>query len=124
MTPTSSLDYQTVARTNEARCALWHPGFPDDTEWSLADWSNAVAGEVGELCNVVKKIRRHEGGFRDVNLLDLQVLRMMAGNEMADVILYTDLLATKMRLNLSYFVAHKFNEKSIEQGFPQRLVLP
>ena len=27
-------------------------------DWKLSQWSNAVAGEVGELCNIVKKVER------------------------------------------------------------------
>lgn len=71
------------------------------TEWSLADWSNALAGEVGELCNVVKKIRRGD----EVDVKD-------AGKELADIVIYADLVASRLGLDLSECVKSKFNEVS------------
>ena len=33
-----------------------HPNGVND--WRLSQWSNALAGEVGESCNIIKKIER------------------------------------------------------------------
>lgn len=49
-----------LSATNGRRCERWHgAGWkgPDDA-WTIADWSNAMAGEAGEAANVVKKLRR------------------------------------------------------------------
>jgi NTP pyrophosphatase (non-canonical NTP hydrolase) len=70
-------------------------------EWNLADWSNALAGETGELCNIVKKIRRGD----DIDVKD-------AGKELADIVIYADLLATQLGLDLSECIVQKFNEVS------------
>lgn len=50
----SKLTFDDLRQANIDRQMYW-----GGTEnWTLADWSNAVAGEVGEACNVVKKLRR------------------------------------------------------------------
>ena len=49
-----------IRKVNRERVGRWHG--PDD-DWTLGDWSNATAGEMGELWNVVKKIRRVQSGF-------------------------------------------------------------
>jgi hypothetical protein len=121
----TSLRFDEVQRTNSERCALWHPGFPNDP-WNLADWSNAVCGEAGELANVIKKIRRIEGGAETVGEKDRDALTVDALYEAADVLLYLDLLVTRLDgpYSLEQAVARKFNQKSHEQGFPQRLNVP
>jgi hypothetical protein len=120
-----SLTYQQVNEVNKERCALWHPGFPNDP-WNLADWSNAVCGEAGELANVIKKIRRIEGGASTVGEKGRDELTVDALYEAADVALYLDLLVTRLDgpYSLEQAIARKFNQKSHEQGFPQRLIVP
>ena len=54
-------DFQQMREQNVSRLARWH----GETEWSLADWSNAMCGEAGEAANVVKKIRRIETSLTD-----------------------------------------------------------
>lgn len=71
------------------------------TEWSLADWSNALAGETGELCNIIKKIRRGD----DIDVKE-------AGKELADIVIYADLIASQLGLDLSECIVQKFNEVS------------
>jgi NTP pyrophosphatase (non-canonical NTP hydrolase) len=117
----SELTFAQVSEVNRSRCLRWHPGFPDDEDWSLADWSNAMAGEAGEACNVVKKIRRHQCGL--IGQLDppLIELRIALAEELADVFLYLDLLASKAGIDLPTIIRAKFNEVSERQGFPERL---
>jgi NTP pyrophosphatase (non-canonical NTP hydrolase) len=116
-----SLTFDEVSAMNRARAQRWHPGYPDDEGWSIADWSNAMAGEAGEACNVVKKIRRHECGLRGQLDPPLVELRIGLAEELADVYLYLDLLATKAGINLPAIIRAKFNEVSERQGFPERL---
>jgi len=80
------------------------------TDWSLPEWGNAVAGEVGEMCNVIKKI--HRGDF---------VGRPGHGNhllqqEMADVIIYLDLIASREGIDLQQAIIDKFNVVSHRIG--------
>jgi NTP pyrophosphatase (non-canonical NTP hydrolase) len=115
------LTFAEVSEVNAARAKRWHPGFPDDDEWTFADWSNALCGEAGELANIVKKVRRYECGLKgelDPSLPDLMV---MLAAEVADVFLYLDLLASKAGIDIARVIVAKFNAVSVLQGFPERL---
>jgi NTP pyrophosphatase (non-canonical NTP hydrolase) len=80
---------------------------------SPTDWACAVAGETGELCNLIKKLHRgdkidkHTG--REINA-------ELIGSEAADIVIYLDLLAQKIGFDLSTAIVNKFNEKSEEIG--------
>lgn len=118
----ASLTFDQLTRTNRARCARWHPGFPDDETWTGSDWSNAMCGEVGEAANVVKKLRRTETGTAPgPDDPDRATLLVDLGKELADAIIYADLLATFYGIDLPAAVIAKFNAVSIRQGFPERL---
>lgn len=100
---------------NQARQRQWDPEELLDKLY----FSNALAGEAGEVCNVVKKMIREEHkltGSRAV-VSDLAF-------ELADVIIYADLLAAKCGIDLEEAVASKFNRVSISYDFLQRLTLP
>ena len=115
------LTFAQVSEVNASRARRWHPGFPADEDWSIADWSNAMAGEAGEACNVVKKIRRYECGLRGLLDPPITELARSLGNELADVFLYLDLLATRAGIDLPAAIRAKFNEVSERQDFPERL---
>ncbi|MEM6750743.1 MAG: hypothetical protein AAF612_09760 [Planctomycetota bacterium] len=74
-------------------------------EWSPTDWACAMAGEAGETCNLVKKLRRGE-----------PVAPHEIGKELADVVIYADLLAARLGLDLGRCVVEKFNEVSRRTG--------
>lgn len=119
--PTEPLTLDEFSAANATRAARWHPGFPDDDTWNLADWSNAMCGEAGEAANIVKKIRRYEDGLRGESDPTLDELREMLAEELADIITYADLLATKADIDLPWALVLKFNSVSRRQGFPDRL---
>lgn len=116
-----ALTFDQVTTINRARASRWHPGFPNDDTWSIADWSNAMCGEAGEAANVVKKIRRYESGLQGVGDPSEDDLRSMLAHELADVYLYLDLVASKVGIDLPAAVVEKFNIVSERQGFPERL---
>ena len=105
---------------NRQRCDRWHPP-GDGDDWTLGDWGNALAGEVGELCNVVKKLRRHQSGASQAyNTPPLQALQDHLMVEVADVLLYLDLLCWKAGVEpklLREVVRAKFNTVSEAQGW-------
>ena len=72
--------------------------------WSLAEWSNAVAGECGETCNITKKIRRGDKSLKKE--------RKELAKEIADIVVYCDLLAAAAGIDLEKAVIEKFNEVS------------
>ena len=92
------LRFYDLKKTNTERC---EKHFHAINDWSLTDWACAVAGEVGEMCNMIKKLKRGEN--IDINEI---------GKEIADVVIYSDLLATRLGLSLSKLVTDKFNEVS------------
>lgn len=112
--------FQYFSATNKSRALLWHKGGLE--EWSNNDWATAVTGELGELCNVLKKMRRVEMGINSNNNEEMEKLRQMAADEIADTFTYLDLLAQRMGFDLYEIVADKFNRISEREGFPHRLI--
>jgi NTP pyrophosphatase (non-canonical NTP hydrolase) len=111
---------------NEERCRTWHPGFPTNDSgsvhhWNAADWSNAMAGEAGEACNVVKKIRRLETGSNRHNDGTMQQLVSELGLEIADTITYAFLLATYFGIDVESMMRAKFNFVSEREQLPHRI---
>lgn len=119
----SELTFGDVHAANFERCRRWHPGFPDDEDWSLADWCLAMVGEAGEAANVVKKIHRAKYGLRGRLDPPMQELIEALAEELADVFLYLDLLACKARIDLPAAIVAKFNAVSERQDFPERLAI-
>jgi NTP pyrophosphatase (non-canonical NTP hydrolase) len=119
--PPAPLTFATVSRANRLRCERWHPGFPNDKIWNGGDWGNALAGETGEACNIVKKLRRLEAGYPDRDHKESADRLADLANEIADVYLYLDLLAQYYGLSVEACLPPKFNAVSLRQGFPERL---
>jgi NTP pyrophosphatase (non-canonical NTP hydrolase) len=115
----NGLNFETLRAVNVTRCQRWHP--PESTPWNAADWSNATCGEAGEMANVIKKIRRHETGAVNAGDPSLEQLKAMAAEEMADVVIYVDLLANYLKVDLADAIKAKFNKVSVKYGFPERL---
>lgn len=103
-----SLSFRELREANAERCVdVFHP----IEEWSETDWACAMAGEAGEACNLVKKRRRGE---------DVPV--SIVAKELADAVIYADLLAERMGIDLGQAVRQKFNEVSRRKG--SRIFLP
>jgi NTP pyrophosphatase (non-canonical NTP hydrolase) len=103
-----SLDLLTLRKANVERCVTAFKHNLDD--WSEMEWGCAAAGEMGELCNLLKKRRRGE---------DIPLKAVM--DEIADVIIYLDLLSAKLGVHLSGPIREKFNETSEHRGSNIRL---
>lgn len=96
----SQLSFKELRAINVERCnSSFFPPDSKDGPW----WGNAMAGECGEACNVVKKIDRD--GLTPERVTAL-------GKELADLITYADLLAARLGIDLGQAVALKFNEVS------------
>jgi NTP pyrophosphatase (non-canonical NTP hydrolase) len=111
-----TLTFDDLRAANQARQDYWG----GSENWTLADWSNALAGEVGEACNVVKKIRRPQLGTIG-NSSDVPVYYKQLESEIGDVLIYLDLLANAAGLSLAECVSRAFNEKSEKLNMPVRL---
>ncbi len=83
--------------------------------WSPMEWGCALAGEVGELCNKLKRLDE-PGGKSTTTITEV-------GDEIADVLIYLDLLAARLRINLDAVTVHKFNAVSDRIGSTIKLNL-
>lgn len=110
MASENSLDFNDLRRANVSRCEeVFHPL----GEWSPTDWATAMAGECGEACNEVKKLRRLDGAdFVHDTAEKREELHEKIGKELADLVIYADLLAARLGINLASCVIEKFNEVS------------
>lgn len=106
------LTFHRFQRTNAKRS---RKVFPQCKEWSLAEWSNALAGEAGEVCNLTKKMARDDGTRNRKK--DLEEL----GKEIADVVCYASLLASACGFDLEDITIQKFNEVSKRKDSKIRL---
>jgi|GEM_PF-2028166 NTP pyrophosphatase (non-canonical NTP hydrolase) len=104
--------FTNLRAANVARQLEWDAG----NQLSLTYRANELAGEVGEACNVAKKIERERLGIRGsrATISDL-------GDELADVIICADLVAMGEGIDLESAVARKFNATSEKVGLRTRL---
>lgn len=98
-----------LPRFRNKKGEIAHPS-PDGSDWSLNDWATAVTGELGELANLLKKVRRGD--------VSLDEAREEIGKELADVQIYLDILAFRCGVDLGQATVDKFNEVSrrVEAG--------
>lgn len=101
------LTFAELSRTNLARC---NESFRTIDAWTPLEWGGALAGETGELCNFLKKMRRGE-----------KIKKKKVAHELADVIAYADLLASALNIDLEAAVREKFNLVSKKKKSKYRL---
>lgn len=98
------LTFSEIRRANVVRNPM---AFPQCNDWNPADWCTALAGEVGEFANIIKKIRR-DGPTPE--------LRAALKKEAADVFAYLDLACAQQEIDLGEAIVDKFNEVSAKRG--------
>jgi NTP pyrophosphatase (non-canonical NTP hydrolase) len=76
----------------------------------------AVAGEVGEAANIVKKLNRVRDGIPG-NAETPEQLRSMLADEIADAAIYLDLLAQSLGFDLETIREVKFAKTSAKIGY-------
>lgn len=80
----------------------------DTSNWTPAEWLEALVGELGEYANFRKKFRRGD--------LSEQDFHIEACKELADVQIYLALLADSVGVDLGRATVAKFNEVSERIG--------
>ena len=117
---TDGLTFNALRGANKARLPQFKnsKGEPahekeDGSDWSLAEWMNAVAGELGEAANIIKKVRRGD--------LTLEEARPMLAEEFADIVTYLDITAMQAGVDLGKATQEKFNKVSKRVGSSVRL---
>ena len=116
------MDFKEFSRINLARCEV---GFRHNlNDWNAAEWTNAIAREAGEACNLSKKIIRIRdnlaGNIKPENK-DIGNLKARLVAELADVIIYTDLAIQALGYSTSEIVPDTFNRKSEKLGLVHRI---
>ena len=86
---------------------------PDGSDWSNAEWLQAVVGELGEFANLAKKVRR--GDVPDDPDAQRRMQEALA-DELADVAIYLDILAYRTGVNLGEAIMNKWNRTSRKVG--------
>ena len=117
---TTSLTFEQLREANVARLAhfknrhgaLAH-AHPTGSDWTPAQWLQAVVGELGEYANLRKKVERGD--------YTLEEALPSLADELADVVIYLDLLAYQMNIDLGQAVHDKWNRKSEQIGYGERL---
>lgn len=93
---------------NLERAKEWDPNNLLDSSF----FGNELGGEVGEAQNVIKKLERER--------LDIKGSRDTVehlAEELADVIIVIDIIASRYNIDLESSVKAKFNATSIKLGF-------
>lgn len=103
--PSYDLTFSQFQERNARRC---REAFDKDLH-DVPFFAVAIAGEAGEMCNVIKKVMR--GDF------PLESVREEVLAELADVITYCDLMITKLGADTDTVIMKKFNEVSKRRNY-------
>lgn len=96
-------------------------GFKCYDNQPLTYWTTALAGEVGELCNMIKKMQRVERGGIDggSSYTAKDITKEMLKEEIGGIAIYLDLLASLLDISLEEAIIDTFNSKSTKYQFRQ-----
>lgn len=97
---------------NQMRDAEWDP----EHKINLAFRALELGGENGEALNKIKKLVREQLGIRGSRTNENEI-----ADELADIIISTDLLAMSLNIDLWKYVVSKFNSTSEQNGLNTRM---
>jgi NTP pyrophosphatase (non-canonical NTP hydrolase) len=112
MSERENMSLKNLRCANECRQREWDP----NDSITLAYRGNELAGEVGEACNIIKKLERKRLGIRGTNATWEQL-----AEELADVVICVDLIAMQAGIDLDAAVRAKFNATSDKYGLKTRV---
>jgi NTP pyrophosphatase (non-canonical NTP hydrolase) len=110
-----TVTYSTLREAIDARMEEWDG--QANAELPLTYFSNEMAGECGEACNIVKKLEREAYGMDGT-----RATKDDLASELADVIITTYRLAAKLGINLDEATENKFNWTSVKMNMNTRYV--
>jgi NTP pyrophosphatase (non-canonical NTP hydrolase) len=81
----------------------------------------AVTGEIGEAANIVKKLNRYRDGIpgNDSRTESLEQLRQNLAYELADAVIYLDLMIQALGLDPETIREEKFQITSKKRGYKE-----
>lgn len=132
-----NLTFNQLRAANAARLPLFknkhgdqsHPGavvsefgIANDS-WTPSDWVTALVGELGELANLIKKVRRGDFDMESIVVENgkTMTMRQWIAKELADTQCYLDLLSASLGVDLGQATVDKFNEISDRIGVDVKL---
>jgi NTP pyrophosphatase (non-canonical NTP hydrolase) len=93
-------------------------------QWTESDWAVAGAGEMGEVCDGIKKLNRMRMGVHSNNVRS-QVseadMKKHILKEIGDTVTYLDLLAQRMGSDVESCLRAAFNSVSQREGLEERI---
>ncbi|KAB2684920.1 MazG-like family protein [Brucella tritici] len=110
------MNMTSLRAANVARDQEWNTG---SERLSLTFRATELAGEVGEACNVIKKLERER-----IGLVGSRDTKEHLAQELADIVICTDLVAMDADIDLDAAIAAKFNATSEKNGLSTRLSKP
>ena len=84
--------------------------------WSMSDWITALAGELGEAANIVKKLNRVRDGIPGNQESSYELHRQLR-DELADTYIYLDLVIQAAGFDVEEIVESKFKQTSLKIGY-------
>lgn len=114
---TDELTFRTLRQGNLKRLPMFRDAQgrtchskEDGSDWPPASWLQAVVGKLGEYANLRKKVERGD--------LTEDEARPALADELADVVIYLDILASQLGINLGEAIISKWNRTSEKVGAP------
>lgn len=104
--------FDTLQEANRVRQAEWDTG----SQLTASYRGNELAGEVGEACNVIKKLERERLG-----IIGSRDTVEHLTEELADVIICVGLLAMHYEIDIDRAVTRKFNATSVKNNLTTRM---
>lgn len=111
-----SLDLKELRTLSVARAI---EGFRCYDNQPITYWTTAVAGELGELCNMIKKLQRVAAGGQDGghSYTAKNITAAMLKEEVGGIFIYLDLLASLLNISTEEAIIETFNAKSLENNW-------
>ena len=91
-------------------CARSRSDIKHSVNWSPMEWACALSGEVGELCNFLKKRSRGD-----------KIKKKQLAHEISDIMTYLGLLADNLDIDMEKAIIEKFNIVSKRWGSKYKL---
>lgn len=104
------MDNLKFSELRKANREVSRKAFRKSKDWKTSDWAMATVGELGELCNMLKK--RSHG--KEIPQEDIE-------HEFADIQIYLDKWADHEGIDLAKVTRNKFNIVSDRAGVDVKL---
>ena len=101
------LTFQRLSEVNLDRCI---DVFRQSLDWTHSEWATAMAGKSSAARSLIRRSRLGE-----------DIAPSYIVKELAELVIYADLLATRLGLSLGACVRDRFNEVSEQREYDTRL---